>query len=202
MTAPNQPGAQHISFADAPAWLAQRAAELRAAHVSIAITGPVGAGKSSLARALSACVLSTDDYLPDYDAVPYEDRDDPARADLTRLLKNLRELAAGRPTRVPVWSFQSHRREGERAVAPAPLIICEGLHALHATLAPAQHLRVYVDAPAAVRWQRWEVLESTGQRGWGVEVARKFFDEVAEPTFARFGRLYRASAHVIVQNDG
>jgi len=196
----------------------------------LAITGPVGAGKSTLAQHLrdSACnqtgnkanipnsgndasslkrasILRTDDYLPDYDMVPEEERDLPHHADFARLARDLASLRAGTPTLTPRWSFQTHRREGEQLTQPAGLIILEGIHALHdPTDHPIQHLidaRAFVEAPAGVRWQRWEHLEFTGQRGWGVAIAREFFHAVAEPTFARYESLYRARADVIVIND-
>ncbi len=167
----------------------------------IAVTGPVGAGKSTLARAVSGCVLSTDDYLPDYETIPYHERDLPERMDVTLLLENLQDLRCGRSARVPVWSFQSHRREGYREVAPAPTIVCEGIHALFAPLARSADVRVFVEAAAGARWQRWERLEASGERGWGVERARAFFHEVAEPTFAARADGYRAAAHFLVSND-
>jgi uridine kinase len=181
------------SLAPAPLGPARRAV--------IAITGPVGAGKSTLAAQLSPCILSTDDYLPDYDAVAYHQRDLPEAADLPALARDLASLRDGHRTLVPVWSFQTHKREGTRPVEPADLIVCEGLHALHDSLACAVDLRVYVDAPRDLRWKRWEILESTGQRGWGVEVAKTFFDQVAEPTFERLSARHRESAHIIVVND-
>lgn len=169
----------------------------------VGITGPVGAGKSTLAARLSDCVLSTDDYLPDYDRTPEHLRDLPEHADLARLLEDLSSLRDGRVTRVPRWSFQSHSRVGEREVTPPAhrLIVIEGLHALHHVHAHALDVRVFVDAPATVRWQRWEQLESSGQRGWGVEYAREFFDRVAEPTFERYAPHYRNAASIIVLND-
>ena len=187
----------------------------------IGITGPVGAGKSTLARAVSVCVLSTDDYLPDYDLVAYDQRDNPAHMDTDLLLENLAALRAGRSARVPVWSFQSHRREGYREVTPpvtlpealsgaqpaaqsisAAAIVCEGIHALYSPIAAVLDVSVYVDAPSTVRWARWEHLERTGVRGWGVERARVFFDQVAEPAFAARAQAYRAAAHFVVINDG
>lgn len=194
------PEVQQVPFEEAVAWLEGRARAIAQGVVVVGITGPVGAGKSTLARALSVCVLSTDDYLPDYDRVAYHERDDPAHADLPLLAHHLRELAAGRRIRVPVWSFQTHRREGERAATPSPIIVVEGLHALHASVLPALDVRVFVDAPRGVRWERWERIEASGERGWGVEKAREFFDEVAEPTFARLGEGYRRAADVIVVN--
>lgn len=172
----------------------------------VAITGPVGSGKSHLAKLLSPCILSTDDYLPDYDAVAYEDRDDPRLADHPRLIADLTSLRAARITRVPTWSFQTHSRVGERDIAPPPPgapIVVEGIHALHDALLAHIDVAVFMEAAPAIRWQRWEHLESTGQRGWGVEIARQFFHGVAEPTFSRYEETYRARADLIVTNhDG
>lgn len=169
--------------------------------VLIAITGPVGSGKSTLAQRLSHCVVHSDDFLPDHDLVGYGRRDDPAQADLATLKKTLVSLVAGEPTDVPVWSFQTHRREGLRTVHPEPVVVVEGIHAFHDSIRSLADLLVYVDAPADVRWNRWKHLELTGQRGWGVERARRYFDEVAEPTFAKVAQGYLDAAHFIIQND-
>lgn len=172
----------------------------------VGITGPVGAGKSTLAARLSACILSTDDYLPDYEHIPEHERDDPRHMDAALLLSNLADLRSLRPARVPVWSFQSHRREGHRHVAPpvaAPaVIVIEGIHALHHSVAHGLDVRVFVEAAPSVRWQRWEALGQSGARGWGVEKARAFFNNVAEPTFAQRADGYRTAADVVVLNDG
>ena len=169
-------------------------------RVTIGITGPVGSGKSSLARRLSDCIVSTDDYLPDYDLVPFDSRDLPESADLAGLASHLHALKLEGGAEIPIWSFQTHRREGSRRVQAGRIIVCEGIHALHETVTPHLDLRIFVDAPATVRWSRWEDLERSGQRGWGVEAAREFFDRVAEPTFARFAPGYRTTAHYIVDN--
>ena len=90
-------------------------ARARIAHpnpVLIGITGPVGAGKSTLARLLSPCILSTDDYLPDYDTLPVDEHDLPDHLDAGLLLENLAALVRGEPATTPIWSFQTHRREG------------------------------------------------------------------------------------------
>lgn len=170
----------------------------------VGITGPVGAGKSHLSgilRGSAGVYLATDDYLPDYDKVAYEDRDDPDLADSAALIANLQDLRAGRATSVPRWSFQSHSREGYREVAPTNLILVEGIHALHERLMPHLDVCVFVEAPPDVRWKRWEHLETTGQRGWGVEVAKRFFDSVAEPTFEKYAPIYKSRAHFIVRNE-
>lgn len=172
--------------------------------VVIGITGPVGSGKSTLATRLAAsgaCLIPTDAYLPDYDAIAEMDRDLPELADLARLESDLAALRAGREAEIPVWSFKTHRREGYRRVSPAPLIICEGIHALHQRVAASHTLRVFIEAPPQVRWGRWERIELAGERGWGVENARRHFDRIAEPTFNLHALAYRRAADLIVLNE-
>ncbi|MBX3381216.1 MAG: AAA family ATPase [Phycisphaeraceae bacterium] len=196
---------QILAWHDAPRTIMETLAAERTSTVSVVgITGPVGAGKSHLSgvlRGSDGIHLATDDYLPDYDKVRYEDRDDPDRADSATLIANLQDLRAGRATSVPRWSFQSHSRIGYREVTPGRLILVEGIHALHERLLPHLDVCVFVEAPPDIRWKRWEHLEATGQRGWGVEVAREFFHSVAEPTFTKFAPIYKSRAHFIVRNE-
>lgn len=196
-----------MKWAEAAAELPRMARARRAAAavghgaIVIGITGPVGAGKSTLAGMMSECVVSTDSYLPDYEAVPYAERDDPERADFAALVRDVGVLRAGGVAFVPEWSFITHRREGAREVSPRDVIVVEGIHALHGEMMKMLDLAVFVESPRSVRWSRWEWLEATGVRGWGVEVARRFFDEVAEPTFEKYEALYREMADVVVVNE-
>jgi uridine kinase len=192
-----------VAWEDAPGTIASMVSPRAGGPVVIGVGGPVGAGKSALASRLGGCVLATDDYLPDYSMVEYERRDLPESADFERLVRDLASLRAGRGTRVPVWSFQTHRREGERDVSPpgGGVIIVEGIHALHGTIRGVLDLAVFVAAGQGVRWERWAHLERTGARGWGEAVAREYFERVAEPTFARYQAEYLASAQVVVLNE-
>jgi pantothenate kinase len=171
-------------------------------RVVIGITGPVGAGKSTLAAQLSSCVIATDHYFPNYDVTPEHLRDVPEYSDLPRLASDLAALRRGEDVTIPVWSFVSHSREGYQRVQGAPIVVCEGIHALHEI--PRAHLdiSIYVDAPSTVRWSRWEALELSGARQLGVEQARAFFHEFAEPIFGRFAGGYKSAARFVVVNDG
>ena len=171
-------------------------------RVVIGITGPVGAGKSTLAAQLSSCVIATDHYFPNYDVTPEHLRDVPEYSDLPRLASDLAALRRGEDVTIPVWSFVSHSREGYQRVQGAPIVVCEGIHALHEI--PRAHLdiSIYVDAPSTVRWSRWEALELSGVRQLGVEQARAFFHEFAEPIFGRFAGGYKSAARFVVVNDG
>src|SRR5262245_36198771 len=77
--------------------------------ILVGVTGPVGAGKSTLAAQLSPCVVATDHYLPDYDTTPEDRRDLPESADFARLAQDLANLRARQHTRIPNWSFHTHR---------------------------------------------------------------------------------------------
>ena len=126
----------------------------------------------------------------------------PEYSDLPRLASDLAALRRGEDVTIPVWSFVSHSREGYQRVQGAPIVVCEGIHALHEI--PRAHLdiSIYVDAPSTVRWSRWEALELSGVRQLGVEQARAFFHEFAEPIFGRFAGGYKSAARFVVVNDG
>lgn len=199
-------GSRLASWDDAPARVAERVAARGISRPIIGVSGPVGAGKSTLAarlaEALGGVVIATDDYLPDYHTLAERERDDPQHADLAALAAHLEDLRAGRAAEIPQWCFQTHRRNGSRSVGPAACVLCEGIHALHETVRARLDIAVFVEAPATDRWSRWERLERSGARGWGVEKARGYFERVAEPTFARYAASYRALADVIVSNPG
>lgn len=167
----------------------------------VAICGPVGAGKSTLAHRLSACVLATDDYLPDYHTIAEHERDDPVHADLGALAAHLDSLRRGVAVRAPVWSFKEHRRVGEQLIEPATPVVCEGLFALHDRVLGSVDIAVFIEASRGIRWARWEAIERAGERGMGVERAREHFETVAEPTFARYADAYRSAAHILVINE-
>lgn len=192
-----------VPFEDAPSVVRTRVGPILASgrRALVGIGGPVASGKTTLARLLSPCIIGTDDYLPDYDRIPQSERDLPHHAHLDELAADLRALRdAGRAT-IPVWSFDTHRREGTREVTAAPLVVCEGIHALHATVRPALDLLVYVHAERAQRLRRFEDRERAGERGWTVEHAREHFEQVAEPTHGLFVAQLLLAADIVVINS-
>lgn len=168
----------------------------------VAIGGPVGSGKSTLASQLGGLMISTDHYLPDYAAVPDDERDEPAHADLSRLAQDLTDLRQTGQARIPLWCFQNHRRVGEWDAVAMGRIICEGIFALHPAVAHLTDIRVLVQAGQETRWKRWERIEELGERGMGVETAREHFDAIAEPTYHKYAPLYEANLDLIVHNEG
>jgi len=173
----------------------------RGPRVVIGVTGAVASGKSTLARVLSPCIVSTDHYLPDYGATPEHLRDLPESSDLERLARDLGELRAGRATMMPRWSFDTHSRVGEQPIEPAALVVVEGLHALHALPRANVDIAVFIESSREVRWARAAARERAGERPWPLEYLEHFFHTVAEPTYARHADAYRAKAHFVVRND-
>jgi uridine kinase len=219
-----------VHWSQAPAAVLALAADMNAPRPVIGITGPVGAGKSTLANRIAKAfpspapagevaessrskgvssarggqlpttlIIPTDNYLPDYHTVPESTRDNPDQSDLDALAHHLALLRTGKPAHIPIWSFHTHRRTGTSEVEPASLIIIEGIHALNDRL--ELNIAVFVDAPPDTRWQRWEQLERSGQRGWGVEKARRHFEQIAEPAFTRYAQTYKSRADILVIND-
>ncbi len=167
----------------------------------IVIGGPVGSGKSTLAHRLGGLVLSTDEYLPDYEGLAEHERDEPIHADLPRLARDLARLRDTGTSTIPKWCFQTHRRIGEQEVTARGAVICEGIFALHPALAHLTTLRILIDADPLTRWKRWERIEFEGQRGMGVEAAREHFNAIAEPTYRKYAHLYESGLDLIVRNE-
>jgi len=168
----------------------------------VAIGGPVGSGKSTLASQLGGLMISTDHYLPDYAKVPDHERDEPVHADFSRLAQDLTDLRQTGQAQIPQWCFQSHRRVGEWEAVATDRIVCEGIFALHPTIAHLTDIRVLVEAGPQTRWKRWERIEELGERGMGVEAAREHFDAIAEPIYRKYAPLYEADLDLIVHNEG
>ena len=167
------PTPRTITFADATEAIME-VVRARGQRTVIGVTGAVAAGKSTLARTLSECVVSTDNYLPDYHTTAEHLRDLPESSDLERLARDIAALRSGCGTNIPLWTFAEHRRIGEQRVETADVVVVEGLHALHAL--PRQHvdIAVFVDAPQPTRWQRAVAREQAGDRPWPIEYLDKF----------------------------
>ncbi len=117
----------------------------------ILITGPSCAGKTTTSKRLRAHLISkglfpltigTDDYFVNRDKTPLDefgnkDFESIYALDLDEFNNNLKDLMAGKETKVPVYDFIEGRRADERKVLKleegSPLIV-EGIHGLNEIL--------------------------------------------------------------------
>ena len=138
----------------------------------VALDGPIGAGKSTLAAALAAatpaCVIPSDDFFAaEITAAGWDARSPAERArdaiDWRRLRQcTLEPLRAGQRAVWRPFDFAAGERadgtypmaEYELRVDPAPLIILEGAYSSRPELADLLDLTVLVDTPLPIRLAR------------------------------------------------
>jgi uridine kinase len=117
----------------------------------LAIDGPSGAGKTSLAAAVRAAlgpgpVIHLDDLYPGWDGLAES---------IPRLVEwVLRPLAEGRPPRYRRYDWGRARYAEWIEVPPAAVLIVEGAGAGSLPAAPYLSLLVWLDSPASNRFER------------------------------------------------
>jgi len=145
--------------------------------IVVALDGPSGSGKSSLARKLAtrtrATVIPTDDFFAaELTAADWDARSAAERArdalDWRRLRQSaLEPLRAGQPALWYPFDFAAGERpDGSYSMSttaarrePAPVVIVEGAYCTRPELADLIDLAVLVDAPAAIRHERLAARE-------------------------------------------
>jgi uridine kinase len=154
--------------------------------VFVGIGGHGGAGKTTLAHALpGAQIVSTDSFW------------DGAAFDLGRLrAEALEPLLAGRAACFAVWDWAAQAPGGVQTVEPRDVIVVEGVCALHRLLRDAYDVRVWVDAPEALRLERGVARDG--------EAARRTWVEQWLPSEERYVERDRPvdAAHVLVDGSG
>jgi uridine kinase len=178
----------------------------------LGIAGGTGAGKGALVEGLcrwhgATAVLDLDSYYVDRAGMPAEARahlnfDEPAAIEIGLLIEHVASLAAGRRVDKPGYSFASHTRIGASPVAPAPLVVVEGLFTLWWPELRSQFdVAVYVDAPADVRLAR-RLRRDVRDRGRDVESVLTQWVATVRPMHERYVEPTRAFADLVIANDG
>ena len=149
--------------------------------VVLGIAGCSGSGKTTLAaelaRTLNGIHFPLDTYYRDLAHLSPQERpkqnfDDPALIESALLAEHVAALARGETIARPVYDFATYLRiPGQtEEVHPGAFLIVEGLFALvYPELLPLYQLRIYVDAPEAVCFER-RVRRDIEERGQDAEI--------------------------------
>jgi uridine kinase len=119
----------------------------------VVVDGPAGSGKSTVATGLAEAlgdgtpVVSMDDLYDGWTGLG----DDVWRRLRVQVLE---PLAAGRPGRYRVYDWAAARFAGWRDVPVAPVLVVEGVGAAARAVDDVASVRVWVEAPAALRMRR------------------------------------------------
>ena len=168
----------------------------------IGLAGGTGSGKSSIVRGLVAriggCVIDLESYALDGSSAD----DEPEAIDTTLLVTQLGELRRGEAIRKPVYSLETHTRTGVEVVAPARLVLVEGLFTLWwESLRSLLDVKVFVSAPADLRLIR-RIRRDLAERGRTVEQVLHEYSGPVRTAHERYVEPTRAHADDVVINDG
>jgi uridine kinase len=176
----------------------------------IGLGGGTGAGKSAIVQSLvgriGGCVIDLASYALDRGAAPPDERnpaeDEPAAVDTALLMEHLEGLRRGDAIRKPVYSTEARGRSGVEVIAPARLVLVEGLFTLWwEPLRALLDLKIFVDAPADLRLMR-RLRRDLADRDRTAEQVLHQYTGWVRPAHERYVEPTRAYADDVVTNDG
>jgi uridine kinase len=181
----------------------------------IGIAGGTGSGKTTVTEAVINAVgpeyvalLPMDNYYKDNAHLPFEKRlqqsyDHPDAFDLELYLAHIRQIVAGQPVSIPVYSFKEYTRTRETIqVQPAPVVVLEGILLLvDAALRAHMNLKVFVDTDADVRFIR-RLQRDMAERGRTAESVIQQYLEQVRPMHLSFVEPSKRYADVIIPHGG
>jgi uridine kinase len=177
--------------------------------VVLGIAGCSGSGKTTLAnelaRVLGGIHFPLDNYYRDLSHLDPADRartnfDDPTTIESSLLAGHVADLARGQAIERPLYDFSTHTRVRGRTetVAPAPFVIVEGIFALcYDELLPIYKLRVYVEAPDALCYER-RLKRDVTERGRSPESVRNQYESTVRPSAIEWVQPSRANADLTI----
>ena len=184
--------------------------------LTIGVGGGTGSGKTTLSRKLAeflgperVLILSQDHYYRDGGHLPVEQRaqrnfDRPEAVDFELLVRNLKQLQAGREIARPRYDFRQHvRLEGSEPALPRPVILVEGTLVFAAEeLVGCFDLKLFVDADPDIRFIR-RLRRDIRERGRSVESIVRQYLETVRPMHLRFVEPARRQADLVISGvDG
>lgn len=180
----------------------------------IGICGGSGSGKTTLLKRLahtfkdkSPSVFSMDNYyLPiDLQAVDHNGEvnfDLPTALDKTQLVKDLQDLASGKPIEVKEYHFNAPPDKNVLiTIHPSDLIIVEGLFLFHyAEVKELLDFSVFVDVNSKIQLDR-RLYRDQETRGYSRDAILYQWEHHVIPCYEQFLEPYQTEASFIFHND-
>jgi uridine kinase len=181
----------------------------------IGIAGGTGSGKTTVVRKIAealpphcVAVVPVDSYYNDTTNLTMEERkainfDHPDAFDWKLLIEQVRCLKRGEAIEQPTYSYiESNRQKETIHVDPKPVIIIEGIMALHnKKLRDAMDLKIFVDTDNDVRLIR-NIRRDVVERGRTVEMVLDRYEKVLKPMHEQFIEPTKKFADLIVPWGG
>lgn len=182
----------------------------------IGIAGGTGSGKTTVVRKLKTLlnaedvvVIPQDSYYKDSSHLTPEEKaknnfDHPNSVDFDLLIKDLKELKAGKSIEQPVYSYITCTRSTTETVhvEPASIIIVEGILIFtNEELRKMFDILIFVDADADDRLGR-VIQRDIEERGKTVQQVLKRYQETVKPMHLQFIEPSKRYADIIVPQGG
>ena len=147
-----------------------------------------------------------DNYYRAQDDIPFEERkkvnyDHPDAFETELLLKQLKELKAGKPIQCPVYDYTQHNRSDKtETVEPRRVILLEGILVLaDEKLRNLLDIKVYVEADADERILR-RVIRDVKERGRDIEGVANQYLTTVKPMHYLYVEPTRALADIVINS--
>ena len=185
------------------------------APIVFGVAGGTASGKTTIAHTIldqvgarNIAYLPHDAYYRDMAHLPLAQRaqqnyDHPDALESNLLAAHIRELRAGRPIQLPVYSFSDYTRRPETTpVAPAPVILVEGILILaEPELRELMDIKIFIDTEADIRLIR-RIERDTRERGRSLSDTIFQYLDTVRPMDLEFVQPSRRYADVILPGGG
>lgn len=181
---------------------------------SIGITGGSGSGKTTFLEKLiefigneNICMLSQDNYYLDIEQQPRDEQgienfDTPESFDMEAFKSDVFKLQKGESITQIEYTFNNPKATpNEIVVKPAPILIVEGIFALHEhEVIEALDLKLFVEAKDYIKVKR-RILRDQVERGYDLQDVLYRYENHVMPSYEQYIEKHKHEADLIICNN-